>query len=258
PPAPYIAVPTTSGTGAEVTRNAVLASPENHVKVSMRSPMMLPRLALIDPELTYSLPPDITASTGLDALTQVIEPYVSNKANPMTDAFCREGMRYGSAALMKAYLFGNDPAARTQMSLTSLFGGLALANSGLGAAHGFAGPIGGMFPAPHGAVCARLLPIVMETNISALRARDAGNAALGRYEEAAKLLTRNDSARAEDGVAWIQQLCQELHIPALSSYGVTAKDIPGIVAKSAHASSMKGNPVQLTGAELESIMERAL
>jgi alcohol dehydrogenase class IV len=176
----------------------------------------------------------------------------------MTDAFCREGMQYGSGALLKAYRHGGDPVARAHMSLTSLLGGLALANAGLGAAHGFAGPIGGMFTAPHGAVCARLLPFVMETNISALRARDAGNPALRRYEEVAKLLTGKSSARAEDGVVWIQQLCTDLHIPSLSSYGVTANDIPGIVAKSAQASSMKGNPVQLTGEELGSIMERAL
>jgi len=170
PAAPYIAIPTTAGTGAEVTRNAVLASPEHHVKVSLRSPLMLPRVALVDPELTYSLPPQITASTGLDALTQLVEPFVSIRANPMTDAFCREGMRRATHSLRQAYEYRNDVKAREDMALASLLGGLALANAGLGAVHGIASVVGGMFPAPHGAVCARLLPHVMEINVYFTRA----------------------------------------------------------------------------------------
>ncbi|HEY4722033.1 MAG TPA: iron-containing alcohol dehydrogenase, partial [Anaerolineae bacterium] len=125
---PYIAIPTTAGTGSEVTRNAVLASPQHRVKASLRSPLMLPRVALIDPELTYTLPPSVTASTGLDALTQLIEPYVSIKANPLIDAICREGMQRAARSLPRAYENGADPAAREDMSLASLFGGLALAN----------------------------------------------------------------------------------------------------------------------------------
>ena len=152
PCAPYIAIPTTAGTGAEVTRNAVLLSPEHRVKVSLRSPLMLPRLALVDPELTVSLPPETTATTGLDAMTQVMEPFVSNKANPLTDALCREGMRCAARSLRRAYEHGDDPVARADMALVSLFGGLALANAKLGAVHGFAGPLGGMFPGPHGAI----------------------------------------------------------------------------------------------------------
>jgi alcohol dehydrogenase class IV len=158
PAAPFIAIPTTAGTGAEVTRNAVLKSTEHQVKVSLRSPTMLPTLALVDPELTASMPPAVTASTGLDALTQVMEPYVSNKANPLTDALCREGMRRAARSLRRAYEDGRDAAAREDMAQASLFGGLALANAKLGAVHGFAGPLGGMFPAPHGVVCARLVP----------------------------------------------------------------------------------------------------
>ena len=158
PSAPYIAVPTTAGTGSEVTRNAVLASPEHQVKVSLRSPSMLPRLAVVDPELMYSMPPAVTASTGLDALTQVLEPYVSNQANPMTDGICREGLGRAARSLRRAYEDGRDAEARQDMALVSLFGGLALANAKLGAVHGFAGPLGGLFPAPHGTICARLLP----------------------------------------------------------------------------------------------------
>ncbi len=180
PSLPCIAIPTTAGTGAEVTRNAVLASPEHGIKASLRSPTMLPRLAVVDPELTYSLPPEITASTGLDALTQLIEPFTSNKTNPLTDALCREGMMRAARSLRTACESGRDAAAREDMALASLFGGLALANAGLGAAHGFAGPVGGMFHAPHGAVCAAFLPHVMAVNVRALRARQPGSAALPR------------------------------------------------------------------------------
>jgi alcohol dehydrogenase class IV len=156
-PAPMIAIPTTAGTGSEVTRNAVLASPEHGVKASLRSASMLPRLAVVDPELTWDLPPAITASTGLDALTQLIEPYVSTRANAMTDLYCVEGMRRAAVALPRAYADGADRAARHDMAWASLLGGLSLANAGLGAVHGFAAPVGGMFPAPHGAISELLI-----------------------------------------------------------------------------------------------------
>src|SRR5580692_12639108 len=142
PALPCIAIPTTAGTGAEVTRNSVLASPEHQVKVSLRSPFLLPRLAIVDPKLTSDLPPSVTASTGLDALTQLIEPYVSIRANPVTDGFCIEGMRRVARSLRRAYHEGQDLQAREDMALASLFGGLSLANAGLGAVHGFAAPIG--------------------------------------------------------------------------------------------------------------------
>jgi alcohol dehydrogenase class IV len=241
-----------------VTRNAVLASPEHNVKVSLRSPLMLPRLALVDPELTYSLPPEVTSSTGLDALTQVMEPYVSKRANPITDALCREGMRRAARSLRRACQKGDDPAAREDMALTSLFGGLALANAGLGAVHGFAGPLGGMFHAAHGAICARLLPHVMAANVRALQQRLAESPALQRYDEIARLLTGNDEATADDGVAWMQELCQALQVAPLGSYGMTKTDLPSVVEKSAAASSMRGNPIELTSEELTKILERAL
>jgi len=258
PSAPYIAIPTTAGTGAEVTRNAVLASPEHQVKVSLRSPLMLPRLALVDPELTHSLPPEVTASTGLDALTQVMEPYVSNRANPLTDALCREGMRRAARSLHRAYEQSDDAAAREDMALTSLFGGLALANAKLGAVHGFAGPIGGMFPAPHGAVCARLLPHVMAVNVRALQERSPGSEALRRYDEIARILTGNEEATADDGVAWVQELCQALQVPSLASYGMTPADLTVVIEKASVASSMQGNPIQLTPDEMREILTQAL
>lgn len=257
-PVPCIAIPTTAGTGSEVTRNAVLASPAHKVKVSMRSPLMLPRLALVDPELTYDLPPAITASTGMDALTQLIEPYVSIRANPMTDAVCREGIRRAARSLPRAYRDGRDAAAREDMSIASLFGGLALANAGLGAAHGFAGPIGGAFDAPHGAVCATLLPHVMSVNVRALRERAPTSPALMRYAEIAAMLTGDTGATAERGIDFVRQLCEELAIPPLGAYGVTTADLSGLVEKGRAASSMKGNPIALTDAELYEILARAL
>ena len=256
-PAPFIAIPTTAGTGSEVTRNAVLASPEHKVKVSLRSPLMLPRIALVDPELTYDLPPALTAATGLDALTQLIEPYVSCRANPMTDALCLEAIPRAARSLPKLFVAGNNPEARQDLCLASLFGGLALANAGLGAVHGFAGPIGGMFPAPHGAVCAALLTHVMEVNLRALRQREPGNPALNRYEALGPLLTGNPAASADDGVNWVGQLVRDLKIPPLRDYGVEPDSADEVVKNAARASSMKANPLVLTSDEMREVLRRA-
>ncbi len=258
PSAPYMAVPTTAGTGTEVTRNAVLASPQHRLKVSLRSPFMLPCLALVDPELTYSLPPELTASTGLDALTQLVEPFVSNKANPLTDAFCREGIRRVARSLRQACEHGGDAAAREDMSLASLLGGLALANSKLGAVHGLAGVVGGMFPAPHGAVCAGLLPHVMAANVQALRQRQPGSVALRRYDEIGQLLTGNEAAGAADAIAWVRELCRALRIPPLGAYGLAEQDFPLLIEKAQAASSTQGNPIQLAATELGEILAQAL
>ena len=255
--APYIAIPTTAGTGAEVTRNAVISVPDHKVKVSLRSPFLLPRLAIIDPELTYSLPPSVTAATGLDALTQLIEPFVSNAANPMTDAICREGIRRAARSLLHAYQDGEDKDARQDMSLASLFSGIALANARLGAVHGFASVLGGMFPAPHGAVCARLLPFVMEANVRALKSRLPDDPALARYAKIAHILTGDALARAEDGIKWVHHLIHTMGIPPLSAYGLSADVYPVIVAGAKKSSSMKGNPVELTEQELVGILEQA-
>jgi alcohol dehydrogenase class IV len=257
-PVPYIAIPTTSGTGAEVTSNAVLADIEHQVKVSMRSPLMLPNLAVIDPVLTYSMPPDITASTGLDALTQLMEAYVSNKANPLTDGICREGLQRAAQSLWKAYKNGSDKTARENMSLASLFGGLALANAKLGAVHGFAGPLGGIFSAPHGFICGRLLPFVMEINVKSLRSRTPDSEPLARYDEVARIITGKDTAQAADGVEWIQNLCKQLKVPPLSTFGISETDIPMVMEKSKNASSMKGNPIRLTDEELTEILNGAV
>jgi alcohol dehydrogenase class IV len=257
-PAPSIAIPTTAGTGAEVTRNAVLASPEHKIKVSLRSPFMLPRLAVIDPELTYDLPPALTATTGLDALTQLIEPYVCLRANPMTDGFCAEGIFRAARSLREAVFNGRNKSAREDMALASLFGGLALANAGLGAVHGFAGPIGGSFPAPHGAVCAALLPHAMAANLRALRERQPDGFALGRYDRVAVMLTGNPHATADAGVEWVQKLVAELPVPRLAAYGLREAYVADLVTKAANASSMKANPIVLTADELAQTLRLAL
>lgn len=258
PTSPYIAIPTTAGTGAEVTRNAVIDSPEHRVKVSMRSPLMLPDVAIVDPELSYSMSPKLTACTGLDALTQVIEPYVSIKANPLTDALCREGIIRGARSLLKAYQNGSNAEAREDMSLVNLFGGLALANAKLGAVHGFAGPLGGMFPAPHGAICARLLPYVMAANVRALQTKQPESPIVKRFDEVAQFLTGDKTATAPDGVTWIQNLCEELNVPPLREYGLTENDFKDVIEKSGRSSSMKGNPIVLKDEELREILHKAV
>ncbi len=257
PGVPCLAVPTTAGTGTEVTRNSVLASPEHRFKVSLRSPHLLPRLALVDPELTLDLPPALTAATGLDALTQLIEPYVCTRANPLVDALCVEGIRRAARSLRRAVENGRDREARSDLALASLFSGLALANAGLGAVHGFAAPIGGMFPAPHGAVCAALLPHVMAANLRALRARPE-SPALERYAEIGRLLTGRPQAGAEDGVVWVEDLVAALDIPPLRTYGLTEADVPAVVEKAMQASSMKANPVPLSRDELAAVLRRAI
>lgn len=257
PSLPLIAIPTTAGTGAEVTRNAVIAVPDLGIKVSLRSPLMLPKLALVDPELTYSLPPALTASTGLDALTQLIEPFVCRMPNPLADAICREGMQYAARSLKRAYQDGSNSAAREDLCLASLFGGLALANAKLGAVHGLASVLGGKLFAPHGAVCARLLASVCQANIQAMQQRQAGHPALARFAEIARILTGDLNASLEDGAAWLGALCQELKIPPLRIYGLRKVDFDEVIEKSANASSMQGNPIQLKESELRVVLERA-
>jgi alcohol dehydrogenase class IV len=244
--------------GAEVTRNAVLGAPEHRVKVSMRSSLMLPTVALVDPELTRAVPPAITASTGLDALTQVIEPFLSARANPLTDGLCREGMLRAARSLRRAFEQGDDIAARTDMAVTSLFGGLALANAGLGAVHGFAAPLGGMFHAPHGALCAALLPHVLAVNeraISGTGVPPVSATGMNGRDARSTLLQRFDEVRRMVGD--VAELCRALAVKPLRAYGVTEADFPAIIEKAAAASSMKANPVKLTNAQLREILEHA-
>jgi len=330
PSLPFVAIPTTAGTGSEVTRNAVLGSREAQVKASLRSPLMLARLAVVDPDLLAGAPPFVLASSGLDALSQLVEPYLSARANPLTDALAREGICRSARSLRRACLMSEqaappdaspqrvgrravnergacggaavderaemseqaappdaspqrvgrravnergacaaqpltssrldapDAAAREDLALASLFGGLCLANAGLGAVHGFAAPVGGMFSAPHGAVCAALLAPALDVNLRALRARAPEHPATGRFRELAAWLTGRVDAAPEDGIAWIAELCRALHIPGLAHHGMTAADVPAVVSKAKAASSMRANPIALTDGELTEIAERSL
>jgi alcohol dehydrogenase class IV len=252
-----VAVPTTAGTGAEVTANAVLTSTEHKLKASLRSPLMIPHVALVDPLLTVGCPPSVTASCGLDALTQCLEPFVSIRANPLTDSLAREGLRRASSGLRRAYADGTDVEARTDMALCSVLGGMALANAKLGAVHGFAGVVGGTVDVPHGMACAALLAPVAEANVRALRSRQARDTALTRYEEAARLLTGNPDASIEDGIAWIRETVSLLAVPGLATYGLRPDHADDIVTRASKTSSMQGNPVVLDEEELHAILAEA-
>jgi len=257
PGLPCVAVPTTAGTGAEATANAVLSSPEHGVKASIRGPHVLAAVALVDPLLTLSCPPAVTASSGLDALTQCLEPYVSPRANPATDAVAAEGLRRGARALRTAYEHGEDRAAREEMALCSLFGGIALANAKLGAVHGVAGVVGGMVDAPHGAVCAALLASVVEANVRALRERAPAAPGLRRYAEVARLLTGRDGATVGDAVAWLRGTVAALDVPPLGAVGLRRAQYAEVATKAARSSSMQGNPVRLTEEELVTVLHAA-
>jgi alcohol dehydrogenase class IV len=254
-PLPWVAVPTTAGTGAEVTRNAVVLAPEQGVKASLRSAAMLAKVAVVDPELTLDLPPDVTAYTGLDALTQLIEPFVSCRANAMVDGFCIEGMRRVSSSLEKAFRDGRDVAARDSMAFASLLGGLALANAGLGVVHGFAAPLGGMLKAPHGAICAALLPYGVAANIRALRERQPDGDVLLKYREVARLLTGR--AEIDDLPRWLRDFTRGLGTRSLSELGLKRENFPDVVPAAAQASSMKANPLPLTAEELTRVLDEA-
>jgi len=258
PAAPCVAVPTTAGTGAEVTANAVLASPDHGLKASLRSPLMIPRVALVDPGLTVSCPPPVTAASGLDALTQCLEPFVSVRANPLTDGLAREGLRRAGAGLRAAYAVGRDLAAREDMAICSLLGGIALANAKLGAVHGLAGVIGGTAPVPHGLACAALLAPVTEANVQALGSAPSGRPALDRYAEAARLITGNPSASIADGLSWIRETVSLLGVPGLAEFGVVPRDAGDIAAKAARSSSMQGNPVPLDDSTLRAVVLQAI
>ncbi len=254
---PFIAVPTTAGTGTEVTKNAVIKSNEHSVKVSLRSPFMLPDIAILDPVLTYSMPKEVTASTGLDAFTQVMEPYVSVKANMLTDAICKEGLKRISRSLLKAFNNPADAKAREDMCIGSLFGGIALANAKLGAVHGFAGPMGGMIGAPHGVVCGILLPYVIKANIKALQERKPNSVVFKKYEKVAKIVTKKEKAKPKDLILWTDELYEKLNMPHLSEVDLKEEQIEELIEKAKISNSMKGNPIVLTDEELKGIIKDA-
>ncbi|HEX4060703.1 MAG TPA: iron-containing alcohol dehydrogenase [Streptosporangiaceae bacterium] len=265
PAVPCVAVPTTAGTGAEVTANAVLASPGHGLKASLRSPLMIPKVALVDPRLTVSCPPQVTAASGLDALTQCLEPFVSARANPVTDGLAREGLRRAGTGLRAAYADGSDLRAREDMAVCSLLGGMALANAKLGAVHGLAGVIGAIAEVPHGVACATLLAPVIEANVQALRSGPPGPADVAwyaevaaRYAEVARLLTGRGDAVADEGVAWIRDTVTRLDVRGLGSFGLGPQHAGDVAAKASKSSSMRGNPVRLAQDALKTVFLQAL
>ena len=251
-PLPFIALPTTAGTGAEVTKNAVIGVPEAGRKVSLRDARMLPDVALVDPGLTDGLPKAVTLASGLDAVTQVIEPYVSCKANRMTDALCRAAIAPGLRALRRLVDEGEDKAARDDLAWCSLSGGLALANAGLGAVHGLAGPIGGVSPAPHGAVCGRLLPFVLEEN-----ARRAEGVTAIRLGEVRGWIAEALGGKPGEAPATLEAWARDAGLPGLQAMGLEPAQFEGVAEAAVASSSMKGNPVALDVACLEGILQRA-
>lgn len=250
-PLPFVAVPTTAGTGAEVTKNAVIAVPDARRKVSLRDARMIADLAIVDPGLTDGTPWAVTLASGLDAVTQVIEPYVSPKANALTDAICRDAIPRGLAALRR--LQDEDTAeARDEMAWVSLCGGLALANAALGAVHGLAGPIGGLSGAPHGAVCGRLLPFVLACN-----AGHATGDTARRLAQVSGWIADAFGGRADEAPATLTAWAEAAGLPGLAAMGVRASDHEELARAAVGSSSMKGNPVPLEVAELVALMRDA-
>jgi alcohol dehydrogenase class IV len=257
PGLPCIAVPTTAGTGSEVTRNSVLSG--SGVKASLRSPLMLPKVALVDPDLLVGVPKSTIASSGMDALSQLIEPLLSKRANPFCDALARDGIRRSARSLRRAYQEGmEDSGVREDLALASLFGGMCLANSGLGSVHGLAAAAGARLSAPHGAVCAAVLAAAMDINVRALRERAPDHPALQRATEVAVLITGQPDATTENAIVWLEELTAALSIPGLGSYGLNQEEIAAVVAAAQRASSMRANPIELTDDEVTQIVTRSL
>lgn len=250
-PLPFIAIPTTAGTGAEVTKNAVIGVPDQGRKVSVRDDRMVARLAIVDPALTDGCPRAVTLASGLDAVTQVIEPYLSVQASPYTDALARPAIGTGMQALVRL-MQGEDAGARDRMAWTSLCGGLALANAGLGAVHGLAGVIGGLTGAAHGAVCGALLGPVLQVNRAF-----AESAALARLDEVCTILAEALGSSVAEAPAALQAWAWAEGLPGLVALGVAEDRHADIAVASLAASSMKGNPVALTERALRDVLERA-
>jgi alcohol dehydrogenase class IV len=257
PAAPWMAIPTTAGTGAEVTRNAVIGLPEKQFKASIRSEHLLARVALIDPELGITVSPPVTASSGMDALCQLIESFTSTGASPITDALALSGISLAAKNLLTAYRDGKNLDAREAMALAALLSGQTLASAGLGAVHGFAAALGANFPIPHGTICAALLPPVIAANVEALRALPSqqGGEALNRYAEIGRRLAIGGGV--DTCASFTRDLVRDLAIPPLSQYGLTPQHIPEMVALARKTSSMRFNPVVLTDEALSKALSTA-
>ncbi|MDV5171560.1 iron-containing alcohol dehydrogenase [Photobacterium rosenbergii] len=253
-PIPFIAVPTTAGTGSEVSKSAVLRSAQENVKVGLRSPDMLPDLAIVDPTLTYGMDPVMSGCCGMDAFTHLMESYVCGEPNPLTDMVCEEGLRRLSGAILAA-CEDDDPRARSDMAFAAMLGGMALANAKLGAAHGLASSLGGRLQAPHGLITAQLAPYVMQENV--LAAREAGRAdVLNRYRQLACILTGRMNAEIIDGIAWTKRTLKRLNLPSVTDYGFCNVMFDEVAEDALLSNSIKGNPLPLNKDRLLSILNQ--
>jgi alcohol dehydrogenase class IV len=256
-PMPFIAVPTTSGTGSEVTKNAVVNINDLKIKVSLRSQKMFPLIAIVDPELTINLPTDITASSGMDAFVQLVEAYTSTRANPFISSMIRDGVKLTSSSLLEA-VFGGDFSARENMALAATLSGIALSFSGLGAVHGLSASIGGLFPdAPHGLLCARLFPNVVRENLRQIEIKSY-EAGLKAYLDVFRIISGKDEDSPKDFPLWLDDYIEKFPICKLTEYGIKESDFPEIVKRAKKANSMKTNPVLLDDESLRNILLSSL
>ena len=262
PAAPWIAVPTTAGTGAEVTRNAVIACREKRFKASIRSEHLMARVVLVDPELGRSVRAEVTVRAGMDALCQLVESYTSAGAGPITDALAMKGLALAGRSLLRACHFGDDLKAREDMAMAALLSGITLTNAGLGAVHGFAAPMGANFFVPHGTVCAALLPGVMSANVQAMGDLSREHPGLSRYAEIGRTLTNepglNDADAVVAAVDFVRGLAVELNVPSLGRFGIGPDDVPELIALARKSSSMRYNPVTLSDEALTGVLQAAL
>jgi alcohol dehydrogenase len=257
---PYLAIPTTSGTGGEVTKNAVISEiGENGYKKSLRHDNLIPDAVIVDGNLLTSCPTFVTASCGMDALTQLLEPYLSPIASPLTDAIAFSGIEKIVESLLPVCgEEAQNPALREKMAYGALMSGIALANAGLGIVHGLASPLGGFFPIPHGVICGTLMAQAVKTNWEAIQHRDRDNYAIAKMAKVGKLLT---STKGKDEAYYIETLIQtlmewtdHLKIPKLGGYGVKTEHIAKIVAKT----NNRYNPIELTPQEIENLLSQVL
>ena len=262
PSVPWIAIPTTFGTGAEATKNAVIGAPDKGFKASIRGEQMVAKIVLVDPVLGQGVPANVIAQSGMDALCQLIESYTSNGAGPMTDGLAMTGLKRAPSALNRAYHNSQDIDALSDMALAALLSGICLANAGLGAVHGFAAPLGANFPIPHGAVCGALLPYVVRANVAALRAASKDHPILRRYTDIGRAAGAAPATGDADAIEFLIQflfdLSRDLHIQPLSAFGVEHKDVDRIVALARKASSMRFNPIVLDDAVLAAVLRNAI
>ena len=262
PSVPFIAIPTTAGTGSEATRNAVLSvRGENGFKKSFRDEKLVAEYALVDPDLLATCPPEVIAANGMDALTQLLESYVSSRSTPLTDSLAWGGMKAARDGLLALHASAEDAEARNRMAYAALISGITLAQVGLGSVHGLAAPLGAFFPIPHGAACGTLIGEATRVNIDAMRRRDPHNPALEKYALVGRLLSKRACPEQAEAHAALLEILETwtlaLHLPGLGQFGVKLADIPRVVSH-CRGSSMKTNPIVLEDGEIAALLEARL